>query len=98
MSGKNTEIKVKKDIVLREEEEGAFLFDPDIGRKCYLNELGVDIWKSCRENRTLDMIIKRLSDEYTDIPREQIADDSTKFLNDLENLGFITCTLKEGEE
>ena len=34
-------IKIKQDIVLREEEEGSFLFDPNTGRICFLNEIPI---------------------------------------------------------
>jgi len=83
------EVIVKKEIVLREEDDGAFLFDPDTGRICYLNDLGIVIWKSCEESKTPDRLIDEISPGYPEIPKEQIKEDCLNFLDDLERLGFL---------
>ncbi len=89
MSLERAKIKVKTDIVLREEEEGAFLFDPNTGRICYLNTLGVEIWKSCNKLMTFERIVDKISLDFTDISREQITEDCMKFLQDLDSFGFL---------
>lgn len=89
MSRKQDMVRVRKEIVLREEDDGAFLFDPDSGRLCYLNEVGIAIWKLCRKPIEQDYIIEWLAAEYPDISDTQLADDCTAFLNDLDNLGFL---------
>ncbi len=95
MSFEKRKIKVKTDIVLREEEEGAFLFNPDTGRICYLNILGTKIWKSCNQVTTLERIVDKISLDFTDISREQIVEDCMKFLQDLGNLGFLAGETEE---
>ena len=89
MSYKQKGVQVKREIVLREEDDGAFLFDPDTGRLCYLNDVGITIWKLCRKPIEQDQIVKKRASEYPDTSNTQIADDCSVFLNDLDNLGFL---------
>ena len=49
--------KANPEIVLRTEEDGAFLFDPDSGRICFVNEVGISIWKLCEDPASLADII-----------------------------------------
>ena len=95
MSDKAGEISIRRDIVFREEEEGAFLFDPDTGRICYLNELGVHIWKSCGEPQTLERLAREICLDFPEIPKEQITKDCMKFLEDLGRLGFLASGTEE---
>ena len=83
-------ISIRRDIVFRQEEEGAFLFDPDTGRICYLNELGVNMWKSFEESKAPEQLISEISLDFPEIPKEQIARDCKRFIGDLGRLGFLT--------
>ncbi len=89
MLDERAEVRVNQNIVFREEEEGAFLFDPDTGRIFHLNELGMSIWKSCVKKRKPEQIIKGICLDYSDISREQIERDCIKFFEDLGRLGFL---------
>jgi hypothetical protein len=89
MSAKSERVRINPDIVLREEDEGAFLFDPDSGRICYLNEVGITIWKLCRKPIETDRIITEISSEYPEITPEQISKDCLSFLDDLKDFGFL---------
>ena len=82
-------VKINPDIVFREEDEGAFLFDPDSGRICYLNELGITIWKLCKKPVETERIIKSISSEYPAVSPEQISKDCLSFLKDLQGFGFV---------
>ena len=82
-------VKINPDIVFREEDEGAFLFYLDSGRICYLNELGITIWKLCQKPVETERIIKAISSEYPDITSEQISKDCLSFLDDLKGFGFL---------
>jgi hypothetical protein len=82
-------VKVRDDIVFREEDDGAFLFDPDNGRLCYLNPIGIDIWKLCRQPIAEEAIINALFESYSGVTQEQIASDCASFLNELERMGFL---------
>lgn len=95
MSNEMAGIRINQDIVFREEEEGAFLFDPDTGRICYLNELGVHIWKSCREPQTPERLASEICLNFPEVPKDQIIKDCMKFLEDLGRLGFL---VREKEE
>lgn len=83
-------IHIKADIVLREEDDGAFLFDPDTGRICYLNGLGVVIWRLCENPITQEQIVRELSLEYTDVTAETISKDCSTFLDHLYQFGFLS--------
>jgi hypothetical protein len=89
MLAKGETVRIISEIVLREEDEGAFLFDPDTGRICYLNEVAITIWKLCRKPIETDRIIKEISSEYPEITPEQISNDCLSFLDDLKNFGFL---------
>ncbi len=80
----------RQEVVLREEDDGAFLFDPDSGRLCYLNEVGIAIWKLCLQPINRAEIVNKICAEYPQIPEKQISDDCSAFLGDLERLGFIS--------
>ena len=89
MSDRMAEIRINQDIVFREEEEGAFLFDPDTGQIFHLNELGTSIWKSCVKAKRPEQIIKDICLDYSEISKKQIESDCMRFLEDLGRLGFL---------
>jgi hypothetical protein len=77
------------DIVLRTEEDGAFLFDPDSGRICFVNEVGITIWRLCKKPVTLAAIIRQVELNYTHVPVSEVATDCRDFLKQLDALGFL---------
>ncbi len=81
---------INPDIVLRSEEEGAFLFEPDSGRICLVNEVGRSIWKLCKNPVTLSEIIVRITHDYADVPHEKVHAECREFLSNLEKLGFLS--------
>lgn len=89
MSDETEEIRINQDIVFREEEEGAFLFNPDTGQIFHLNELGMTIWKSCMNEKKPEQIINDICLDYSEVSREQIERDCMKFFEDLGRLGFL---------
>ena len=92
MSAKSERVRINPEIVLREEDEGAFLFDPDSGRICYLNELGITIWKLCKKPMGTERIINTISSEYPEVAPERISKDCLLFLDDLQGFGFLAKT------
>lgn len=88
MKKKSRQVKVRAEVVFREEDEGAFLFDPDNGRLCYLNAIGIDIWKMCQRCLAEDDIVEALVESYSGAPPQQIASDCAAFLDELDRLGF----------
>ncbi|MBN1832496.1 MAG: PqqD family protein [Deltaproteobacteria bacterium] len=89
MSNEMAEIRVNQNIVFREEEEGAFLFDPDSGRIFHLNEVGTYVWKSCMKAKRPEQIIQALCLDFSEISHKQIERDCMKFFDDLGRLGFL---------
>jgi hypothetical protein len=77
------------DIVLRTEEDGAFLFDPDSGRICFVNEVGITIWRLCKKPVTLAEIIRQVELNYTQVPSPEVATDCRNFIKQLDALGFL---------
>ena len=81
--------KIRDDVVLREEDAGAFLFDPENGRLCYLNTIGIDVWNMCRRPVTADHVTRSLISQYPDESADRIASDCGSFLSELDRMGFI---------
>jgi len=90
MLNEKERISIKPAIVFREEDEGAFLFDPDTGRIYYLNEVGMTIWKICKKPISQKQIISEICSEYPEVSEEKISCDFINFINDLEGLGFLS--------
>jgi len=83
------------DIVLRTEEDGAFLFDPDSGRICFVNEVGITIWRLCKKPVTLAEIIHQVELNYTEVPAQKVAADCRDFLDQLDKLDFLVPTAQQ---
>lgn len=88
MTARARKVHIRDDVVLREEDEGAFLFDPVNGRLCYLNQIGIDILKMCRQPVAENDIVNALAASYPEAPPKQIAADCGSFLEELNRLGF----------
>jgi hypothetical protein len=89
MLDSDKKIKGRQEVVLREEDDGAFLFDPDSGRLCYLNAVGITIWRMCGQPIKRAEIVDKICKDFPDIPEKQVSDDCAVFLGDLDRLGFI---------
>jgi len=77
------------EIVLRVEDDGAFLFNPDSGRICYVNEVGITIWRLCKNPVSLSEIIRQVETEYSEVPPDEVVSDCREFLGQLDILGFL---------
>lgn len=75
--------------ILRKEEDGAFLFDPENGNLKYINEMGDNIYHLCNGNRSVIEIKSLVKQHYRDIPEEQIDGDIDDFLQDLTDMRFL---------
>lgn len=82
-------LQVNSEIVLREEDGDAFLFDPDTGRVSVINGTGIIVWKELSAGKNKDAIIKTLKKEYNDIDEKTLQADCEKFLKDLAEFGYI---------
>lgn len=75
--------------IFREEEDGAFLFDPKSGNLKYINYMGVNIYQLCNGGRSVTDITALVAENYRDIPEKQIEKDIKDFLRDLIEMGFL---------
>jgi hypothetical protein len=75
-------------IVYREEEDGAFLFDPDAGELKCLNPLGSVIWKLLDGLNSSGTIVSMIRERYPDIPMLTVRQQVDAFLQELMDMGY----------
>ena len=78
-----------KNIVYREEDDGAFLFNPDTGNLKYMNRTGREIFLLLNEQKNLNQVIKNILGLFSDIDRRQIEEDLKNFVMELEQNDFL---------
>ena len=76
-------------IVFREEDDGAFLFDPDSGDLRYLNQSGKETFLMLGEDHGVNEVIQQMIKLYPDVEPEKIEADVKDFVKDLEENRFI---------
>ena len=81
--------KVKDDIVFREEDDGAFLFDPIKDNLRCINETGAVVFRELDGKNSIDDIVKKLKSIHPEIDEEKIREDVTTFVKDLKIRGFF---------
>ena len=75
--------------IFREEEDGAFLFDPKSGNLKYINCMGVNIYQLCSGSISVTEITSLVAENYADIPEKRIEEDIKIFLKDLVEMSFL---------
>ena len=75
--------------MFREEDDGAFLFDPDSGDLRYLNQSGKETFLLLGEDQDLNTVIQRMIELYPDVETKKIETDVRDFVKDLEENRFI---------
>ena len=85
----NEPIFVNQDIVFREEEDGAFLFNPDTGDLKCLNPIGSVIWRLCDGSLSMREIKGKITSRYSRIDPETIHGELESFLGELFDIGYI---------
>ena len=78
-----------EEIVFREEDDGAFLFDPDSGDLRYLNQSGKETFLMLGEDHDVNRVIHRMIELYPDVEPQKIEADVEDFVKDLEENRFI---------
>ena len=79
-------------IVYREEEDGAFLFDPETGNLKYMNRSAKNIYLMLNGQNDTDRVIHNLRELYPDAGAKQIREDVEIFMQQLEENGFISAS------
>jgi len=81
---------INPDFVFREEDEGAFLFNPETDALHCINRVGAYICKLCDGINDLDRISKSISDEFdVDITGDIFKKDIEAFVTKMTQLKLI---------
>lgn len=78
----------RDDVICREEEFGAIIFDPQEGRMHKLNKEGYLIWELCDGKTDLDTIVKNLAESEGE-DAEQVKEAVEAFLKDMNERKLI---------
>jgi hypothetical protein len=81
--------KRNEKIVFREEDEGAFLFDPDTGDLKYMNQSGKESFMMLLNHKDIEQVIHHMLELYPEVGPTQIQMDVEQFLKDLEEDRYI---------
>lgn len=82
-------------IVYREEEDGAFLFDPETGNLKYMNHSAKEAFLMLNGQKDVSRLIQYLFELYPDVDFKQIQKDIGSFIEQLEVNGFISSQDRE---
>lgn len=82
-------------IVYREEEDGAFLFDPETGNLKYMNHSAKETFLMLNGQKDVSRLIQYLLTLYPDVDFKQIQKDIGSFIEQLEVNGFISSQDRE---
>jgi methyltransferase-like protein len=85
---KEKKLMVNPDVVFREEENEALVFDPKTGKIVILNPTAKYIWQLCNGKNTQEEIIKCIIEKY-DVTIEKAKEDIIKFINTMKEKGLI---------
>ena len=78
-----------KEIVYREEDDGAFLFDPETGNLRYMNRSGRETFLMLKGDKDIKQVVDNMLDLYPEVEPAQMRIDVEDFLKDLEENHFI---------
>ena len=81
--------RIKRDVVLREEDDGAFVFDPIEDTLRVVNETGAALFTAMDGTRTIDEIVRSVTALFTGAGEEIVREDAERFMHDLELRGLF---------
>jgi len=79
-----------KNIVYREEDDGAFLFNPETGNLKYMNQSGKKAFLMLSEQKDVKQVINEMLGHFADVERPQIENDLETFLKELQENEFLS--------
>ncbi len=82
--------KIKKETVVREEDDGACIFDPLTDELSAINETGRIVLKQMNGKNSIAQIAKKVRAVFPDQEEEKIYRDVEAFIDELKNRGFLT--------
>jgi len=80
--------KQNKEVIFRQEQEEAILFNPDNSDIVFINSTGCFIWDLCNGKNSQKDIIDTMLNEF-DTTKDKAEEDLSKFLSDLESRKFV---------
>lgn len=92
---KDKPLLANPDIVYREEEDGAFLFDPNTGELKCLNPMGSVVWLLCDGSLSFEQIEQGVSKKYPKIPIETVCQELQSFFQELFDMGYLGYQLSK---
>jgi hypothetical protein len=81
--------RIKRETVIRQEDDGAFIFDPVTDELSAVNETGLLVLSQIDGKRTLADIINTVASEFSQVEPEQIGRDVEAFIEGLVTRGLI---------
>jgi len=81
--------KTKRSLVFREEDDGAFIFDPIRDELRCTNESGALVFQWLDGKTSVEDIVKKLNALYPEPDADSMAKDVHAFIEDLKRRGFI---------
>jgi hypothetical protein len=78
------------EIVYREEEDGAFVFDPESGNLKFMNRTAKEAFLLLDRPREMDALVRSFCRLYPEVDGEKIRSDLLAFLTEIERNGFAT--------
>jgi hypothetical protein len=76
------------DVVVREDEKEALLFNPANGNMICINSTGMLIWGLSDGTHAVGDMIAKITDIY-EVPEETAQKDCLSYLKELEDSGFV---------
>ncbi|MFC1570505.1 PqqD family protein [Candidatus Omnitrophota bacterium] len=76
------------DIVARNDQKEALLFDPSSGNMLCINKTGTFIWELCDGTHTVEDIVEGITKKQ-EVDSKRAEEDCSAYLTELEKAGFI---------
>ncbi|MFC2149095.1 PqqD family protein [Candidatus Auribacterota bacterium] len=82
-------LSVNENIVLRKEDDDAFLYDPETGSVSVINNTGILIWENLHKGKNTGEIIAALLRDFPEEPPERIRSDCELFIKNLIEINHV---------
>jgi len=90
MTSAGAKFVLNRGIVFREEDDGAFLFNPDTDALHCLNPIGAAICRLCDGTKSIDDIFAWVDSHYdVTVGRQRLQEDINGFITKLVSLNLI---------
>lgn len=80
---------IRENLVVREEEDGAFLFDPVTGALKYANAAAKEIFLMLKDEKGVTEIVRQMIRQYPDVSEDRMREDVNGLIESLTAEGFL---------